>query len=275
MQHPAVLPEVAAPRGRMRAPLRRLARWFPDSWDLIDRESGPGRQAFGRFEAGLLVVAAVGLVTMRFPARGTHLQEVLGSGHTFFEFAANLQWTLFAVLGYVAVPVAYLRATGRRVRDYHLGWRGTGQHLHVYLVLFALMLVPVVVISATDDFQRIYPFYRLADRSWLDLALWQLAYGAQFVALEFFFRGFLLEGLRRTLGHGAIFVMVVPYVAIHFGKTAVESLAAVVAGVVLGTMAMRWRSIWGGALLHWLVAIAMDLAVTVRAGSFPPPSLLP
>jgi len=249
---------------------RRGVAWFTTTWDDIDATRGADVR-FGRYEAGLLVVASAALAIMRFPAQGTQIQEWLGVGSRWYELGDEIPWALFAIVGYVVVPLVYLRATGRRVRDLSLGWAGTRRHLGVYAVLAVLMIVPVVIMSGTGPYQALYPFYELAGRSWLDFLLWESAYCAQFFALEFFFRGFMLEGLRRPLGHAAIFVMVVPYCAIHFNKTFSESMAAIVAGVVLGTMAMKWRSIWGGALLHCAVAVSMDVAMLTREGLFPPP----
>jgi membrane protease YdiL (CAAX protease family) len=111
----------------------------------------------------------------------------------------------------------------------------------------------------TDRFRETYPFYRMANRSYLDLVLWEGMYALQFVSLEFFFRGFLLKGLRPALGANAIFVMLVPYCMIHFTKPLPETFAAIGAGLVLGTLAMRTRSIWGGVLIHIGVAASMDL----------------
>lgn len=248
--------------------------WLPDSWRVIDAESEP-RRHFGRAEAGLLVVVALAMVIQQFPAKGTHLADLVGPTSSWYELLDDLQWAGATTFAYLALPLVYLRTVGARLSDFNLGWRGTARHLPVYLVMFLLMIVPLLVVAGTGDFQRIYPFYKASGRSWLDFGAWQAAYALQFVALEFFFRGFMLEGLRRTMGHGAIFVMVVPYVMLHFNKTAIESLAAAVAGVVLGTMAMRWRSIWGGALVHYLVAITMDVAVLRQLGQFPPDRLTP
>ena len=69
----------------------------------------------------------------------------------------------------------------------------------------------------------------------------------------------MLSGLKKWLGFGAVFVMIIPYCMLHFQKTGSESLGAIIAGILLGGLAMKYRSIWGGVLLHWLVAIAMDL----------------
>jgi membrane protease YdiL (CAAX protease family) len=67
-----------------------------------------------------------------------------------------------------------------------------------------------------------------------------------------------LQGLRRSLGSNAIFIMVLPYCMIHYGKPLPETLGAIIAGVVLGTLAMRTRSIWGGVMIHVGVATMMD-----------------
>src|SRR5262249_31301886 len=117
-----------------------------------------------------------------------------------------------------------------------------------------------------------YPFYKLAARSWLDLAAWETLYAASFVALELFYRGFVLGLLRRGLGPYAIFVMIVPYCMIHFGKPAIESVGAIAAGIVLGTLAMVTRSIWGGVLIHVSIAWTMDALAIAQTTGFPDPS---
>jgi membrane protease YdiL (CAAX protease family) len=52
--------------------------------------------------------------------------------------------------------------------------------------------------------------------------------------------------------------MTVPYCMIHFGKPMAETLAAIVAGIILGLMSLKTRSIWFGACLHVAVAMSMD-----------------
>ena len=125
--------------------------------------------------------------------------------------------------------------------------------------MFALIFPVVVIASTTPAFRNTYPFYRMANRSQFDLWTWEAMYAAQFLSLEFFFRGFLLQGLRRALGANAIFVMIVPYCMIHYGKPMPETLGAIFAGLILGTFAMRTKSIWGGVLIHVGVAITMDV----------------
>jgi membrane protease YdiL (CAAX protease family) len=125
----------------------------------------------------------------------------------------------------------------------------------------------MTLLSNQRDFLDYYPFYKKAERSWFDLLMWESAYFLQFFALEFYFRGWLLSGLRRSMGSVAIFVMAVPYCMIHYGKPYLEAHGAIVAGIVLGSLAMRTRSIYAGFLVHITVAGIMDyMALASRNG---------
>ena len=78
----------------------------------------------------------------------------------------------------------------------------------------------------------------------------------------------MLFTLEKRFGWNAIFVMVVPYCMIHFHKPAPECFGAIIAGVVLGALALRLRTWVGGAVLHCLVAFTMDYLAAQRAGLF-------
>ncbi|MEE2787971.1 MAG: CPBP family intramembrane glutamic endopeptidase [Myxococcota bacterium] len=258
---------------------------------LPDERQGDG--SFGLFEAGLLVVVAVGLTLIQFvgsemtfmawygemlaPGAHAYLEKTAPElaafagpkDHPYYELFGLLHWVLFCILGFVVLPVLYLKMTGRRVGDMYLGFSGFRRHARIYFVLYILVMIPVVAVSYSAEYQQIYPFYPHADRSFFDLLAWELAYGLQFFALEFMFRGFMLAGLRKWLGIGAIFVMILPYCMLHFQKTGSESLGAIIAGILLGGLAMRYRSIWGGVFLHWLVAISMDVLSLAHQGRLP------
>lgn len=184
------------------------------------------------------------------------------------ELCGHAWWAVWRVLGFLVFPVVLLKGLGYRLRDQHLRWRGTRAHLGIYLKAFALVLVAVVVASFFEGFQEYYPFYDKSHLSWAELLLWELLYVLQFLSLEFFFRGWWLKAGER-LGSHAIFAMVVPYVMIHFGKELAETLGAILAGVFLGTLAMRTRSIWGGFLVHGLVAVSMDVAAMLQTTGLP------
>ena len=178
-----------------------------------------------------------------------------------YQLWALAYWVAWRVFGFVVMPLVTIAFTpGLRLLDCGLRFRGLREHIWIYGVLFAIVLPVVFAVSFTRDFATYYPFYKNAHRSLVDFALWEGLYIAQFIALEFFFRGFMLQPLERSMGPYAIFVMVAPYVMIHFGKPMPECFGAILAGIVLGTLAMRTRSIWLGAFIHITVALSMDLA---------------
>ena len=69
--------------------------------------------------------------------------------------------------------------------------------------------------------------------------------------------------------------MVIPYCMIHFHKPLPEVFGAIVAGIVLGWLALETRSLWGGVLLHVAVALSMDVAALVAGPWSLPDNLLP
>ncbi|MSP61082.1 MAG: CPBP family intramembrane metalloprotease [Myxococcales bacterium] len=249
-------------------------RLFLDHWDAINREGAEERAALGdRFDPRPLWVLILASLVLVF-------EEYYGDrptfGLVFPNFARDYQtigefgwWTGSKVVGYLIVPAIALKLAGFRLRDAGLRLAGTGRHLWIYVALFLAILPVIVLASYTKPFQHTYPFYKLAARSWFDLLAWEAMYGLSFLALEFFFRGFLLFGLRRTFGAYSIFVMTVPYCMIHFHKPVAEVTGAIFAGIILGTLAMRTRSIWCGVLIHVSVAWTMDLLALHHTTGFP------
>lgn len=236
-----------------------------DQWRAIDAETDRTSEDAGRTSLRVLAI----LVTV---AISLTLQEYIGDrgwfeahfppsvGDRYYELKGFAWWSGWRVLGYVIMPMAVLAwLPGERIRDYHVSLKGFFRHLWIYVALFLCVLPAVIAASHTPAFRHTYPFYRLANRSSFDLWCWEALYAAQFVSLEFFFRGFILNGLRRAMGSNAIFVMIIPYCMIHYGKPLPETLGAIGAGLILGTLAMRTKSIWGGVLIHIGVAMTMDV----------------
>ncbi len=126
-------------------------------------------------------------------------------------------------------------------------------------------MIPIVfVISLLSSFQAKYPLYDFAILGGWHFWGFHLFYGLQFLGLEAFFRGYMLFGLYPRLGNHAVAVMMIPYVMIHFGKPLPETLAAIVAGFVLGWLAIKSKSFLWGWMLHWGVALTMDVVVIWR-----------
>jgi membrane protease YdiL (CAAX protease family) len=271
-------------------------RFFLDAWRDLDLEAAQARAAGeatgGGTAAYIFVIVAVSLTIQQYLGDPQRLVELVAfvdssaspvtSPHLYglvswlrpadgsslylamvdrFELWNLIYWAAWRVLGFLVLPIVAVVVHPRmRLAQTGLSLKGFGSHVWVYGVLFVPVLIAVIVVSFTDEFATYYPFYSQAHRSMADFWAWEVFYIAQFLSLEFFFRGFMLQPLRRTMGSSAIFAMMVPYVMIHFGKPMLECFAAVLAGIVLGTLAMRTRSIWAGFLIHVSVALSMDVA---------------
>jgi membrane protease YdiL (CAAX protease family) len=242
----------------------RAFQWVRRIWTEIDEESRAERRpGLDLRPLVVLVVVAISLTLQEYIGERGFFHRMFAdtafADSRYFDLWGFVWWSGWRVLGYVVIPLTVIPFLGIPLRRYHVSPRGFLRHLPLYVLLFALVLPLVYLMAHTKDFQRIYPFYKLAKRSTFDLWAWEALYAIQFLSLEFFFRGFILVALRPALGVHAIWVMIVPYCMIHYGKTMAETTGAIFAGIILGTIAMRTRSIWGGVAIHVGVALTMDL----------------
>jgi membrane protease YdiL (CAAX protease family) len=187
------------------------------------------------------------------------------------EFYGYCWWVFARVAGYVLIPFPIWKLLFPKdsLLDLGLRIRGFMSHLWIYGLCLGIVVPVMLIVASQPDFGTYYPFYKNSSRSWFDFMIWEAIYWMQFLALEMFFRGFMLGALRRTLGSAAIFVMAVPYCMIHYGKPYLEAHGAIVAGVVLGSLAMRTRSIYAGFLVHITVAVMMDFLALWRRHALP------
>lgn len=180
-------------------------------------------------------------------------------------------WVMVIDIFYFLVPVVFIKLVLKeKLSDYGLN-TGTEKHgIKLYLLMLCFMIPLVLFFSGTQSFQDRYPFYNVpqGEPLWPRFWTWELVYFSQFFCLEFFFRGFMVNGLKKKLGIYSVFVMTIPYCMIHFGKPMPETIAAIAAGIVLGTLSFRNNSIFLGFFLHISVAISMDIAALWREGFF-------
>ncbi len=180
---------------------------------------------------------------------------------------SHLYWSLFRVVSYLLIPALVIKMLFQeRIRDYGFKIDRNPKILALYAALFLVVIPLVYIVSHNNAFLRTYPYYKQAANSWTEFFLWESTYAMQFLALEFFFRGFVLFGFARRIGAYAIFLMSVPYTMIHFQKPLPETLGAIIAGVALGTLALRTRSIFGGVVIHIAVAWSMDIMALWQKG---------
>lgn len=186
--------------------------------------------------------------------------------------AGYLYWGAASLVLRVAIPLAIVAFVFREpLANYGWRWRGQWPHVRTYALLY-LAMVPLIAWAATQaSFQAKYPFFKGAASGGGTFWLYELSYGAQFMGVENFFRGFLLFALFRRFGYHALFIMAIPYVMVHFNKPLPEVLGALGAALILGALALRAGSCVLGIALHWAVGLTMDiLAIAKSLGGIGP-----
>jgi uncharacterized protein len=222
--------------------------------------------------AAICATACISLGIVQFVGRDTTYLHffALTPGDTYRVLRFRAWWVAWSVVGFLVLPMAVsLLRPVDTFRHCNLSWQGLRKHYWIYAALYLAVLPLILLVSSTPAFYSYYPMYAQAGRSWTDFALWEGLYAAQFIAIEFFFRGFLVGGLGKYLGILAVPVSVMPYMMVHFSKPWTEAYAAVAAGFILGWLARRTKSIWGGVFLHIAVAGTMDVLALVHRGQGP------
>ncbi len=146
--------------------------------------------------------------------------------------------------------------------------------LVLYALMLALMIPLITLASFQPDFLQSYPTYHDTNANeffgvpeWVTALVYELCYGWDFVPTELLFRGFLVIGMSRVLGNGAVLPMVVWYCSIHFGRPLGEAISSLFGGYLLGVLALSTRSIWGGLLIHIGIAWGMEIAAFLQGVS--------
>jgi membrane protease YdiL (CAAX protease family) len=193
----------------------------------------------------------------RLMEQGLDLNRVRFLAQVWFSGACLVLFVLLPLAFHAAFPVTMDDPLGLSLRRGIAHWR-------IYGLLILIMAPVLWLAAAAPSFHQFYPMYKPVDPGhWL---LYEAVYLLQFVFVEFFFRGFALFRLSSRFGMHAVTLMVIPYALIHIHKPLPEALGAVVAGLVLGTLALKTRSIWPGVIVHGSVALMMDVFALFYSG---------
>lgn len=243
--------------GPLEAALRRELRLFFGRLSLMP--------AVAFIAAGLCLWAYDTYGSLRFFERVW--ARILGLSHANAEMGSFFYWYGSAFLVLMLVPIVIVRVTNRfakpedRVASLGLGLGEWRVGVPACAIFYGVMVVLLVGVVWTQDFRGKYPLYDDADRSLAMFLSYELAYALYFVAWEFFFRGFMTFTLEKSLGIWAIFVQMLPFVVMHFGKPDLESMSSVFGGIALGYLALRTRSIWYGVFIHAATAVTLDVLI--------------
>jgi uncharacterized protein len=179
-----------------------------------------------------------------------------GPGPYYYYFLASLM--LLGIIPFLIAVMAF------RMKPSQLGlglgdWRKT---LKFTLIGLPVMIIIAYFSSKNPAFRTEYPLYNglLIDKSGLSLYL--LLYGAYYIGWEIFFRGFMLFGLKDSLGEvNAILIQTIPSCLMHIGKPDAEIFASIFAGLIFGWAVLKCRSIWSVFISHWGLGAFLDIFI--------------
>jgi membrane protease YdiL (CAAX protease family) len=114
-------------------------------------------------------------------------------------------------------------------------------------------LVSLVLVYLSSHVSMVNEYYSPKKSS---LGYYIATQAAILFSLEFFYRGFLIFGLRDKFKEGAILVQMVPFAILHIGKPEIEAIGCIVSGIYFGYLVYRSNSCWPAFLIHIFVNVA-------------------
>ena len=185
------------------------------------------------------------------------------------SFAVNPVVSMFITAFFVfgLVPLLIIKsifkepvmAYGLQIGDWRFGLKSV---LVFSPLIGILLLFPA---AQTEEMRMFYPLDRSLQVLSPNFFLFQLWRGLFFyTAWEFFFRGFLLFGLRRYVGDWmAIGIQTIPQCLWHIGMPSGEIFSSIAGGVLFGLLALRTGSVFWPFLLHLFIGIATDMLIII------------
>ncbi len=177
--------------------------------------------------------------------------------------AAYWQFGLFFLLMFI-LPAIYVKYVMHKpLGDF--GWGlGDVKEGAKWLLAIPLVVLPLIYIaSKMPGLRAEYPLAKSLLQNRSSLFVYESAYVLlYYVAWEFFFRGFLLFGLRDRFGDvNAILIQTVSSCLVHIGKPESEIIGSIIVGIVFGMIALRSKSIWYVFLIHASIGVLTDLFI--------------
>lgn len=182
-----------------------------------------------------------------------------------FNFYAQVYTSISFLFFFFLLPLVfnYLFKLGED-RETGLGKFNVKDSFKAYLPLIIVMLPIVWIATSSPGFYKFYPLYR--PDSIKMFLIYELIYATQFIGIEYFFRGFGLFRAEKIMPGYGIAIMVIPYSFVHIHKPFPEAIGSIGAGIVLGHLALRSKSIWPGVFTHVAIALAADTFSLYHAG---------
>ena len=192
---------------------RYFKNLFLDTWTNAEKFSIESNSTFNKRFVNvstivILIYIAIGLSVARYYGHtDLILVQILDANpdkfstwfsSTFYGseiglFNQKIYWISTIVLIYLIIPILIVKiGFKQRLSDYGLTFKNVHKDYPLYLLMLVIMIPIVYIASSTSSFQDRYPIFQPIKESLFPIFIWwQIAYFIQFIAVEFFFRGFI------------------------------------------------------------------------------------
>jgi len=159
-----------------------------------------------------------------------------------------------------------------------MSWPSNKEAIIICVVAYPIVIASTYFSSQDPLIAAEYPLTKLIGRSWAIFLLYQSLYFFYFLSYEIFYRGYLSFGLKSEHATSKelaviLFIQTLLTTLFHIGKPMPELLAAATFGPVFGMVAFRYRSIWYGMAIHFIMNVFLDF-FSLRAQGLLPSSFL-
>jgi membrane protease YdiL (CAAX protease family) len=173
------------------------------------------------------------------------------------------------------IPIGIYYMLSRKKMESFYGLTTKGFDKSPYLIMMLIMTPLLIWASFNPDFLRSYPTYNVGTAEkylevshWVTFLPYEALYALTFLALEVLFRGFLIFEMEKHLGEKVVIPMVMVYCTLHFGKPMMETISSIFGGFLLGVIALKTRSVYGGVWVHIFIALGMDILAFLQEEYF-------
>ncbi len=184
------------------------------------------------------------------------------------HFFSLRYWVWVNVVSYFLIPIFIIKVILKQsLTTYGMSLKRAFADWKLYLGIYLFMFMIMLALVQLESFQAAYPTYK-PEPLLPKFLIWHVHFFMLYVSVEFFFRGFMLHGLKHRFGFYSVFIMTLPYCMVHFGKPLAETIGSIIAGVVLGALSLKTNSIWLGVVIHYIIGLTMDLLSLWQQGYF-------
>lgn len=174
----------------------------------------------------------------------------------------------FVLMGVLPALVVRL-VFGESLDNYGLGLGNVTRTFRSFLIVLPFAVAGTYGSSMDPQVAAVYPLNPDAGRSLELFGLHAAAYASFYLGWEFYFRGFMQQGLAPACGIvPAVLVQTLASGLAHIGKPPIELFASIVGGMLWGWLVCRTRSIVSGCLLHAVLGIGLDAFLCLRAAGW-------